>query len=264
MLAMLLAVLQSTAAAAPPPAPPAPGCGTAEHRQFDFWIGDWEVRSPQGRIVGYNRITAIMDGCALREEWTSTDGRIRGVSHNAFDPADQRWHQAWTDNSPSQLNLVGGLVGREMVMEQRSAARDGAPAQVQRITWTPLSDGRVRQHWQASKDGGATWATSFDGTYAARVSRPQAASTEPRHPDEAAVVAVVRGRAEKEARTGLVVDEVLLTGDLATVRGTFDGTPGGASAATSGRRFHFVDVLRRRADGGWTSVWRLDGPTPSR
>jgi hypothetical protein len=28
-----------------------------------------------------------------------------------------------------------------------------------------LDDGRVRQHWRASKDGGETWVTVFDGYY---------------------------------------------------------------------------------------------------
>ena len=42
------AVAQSTAAPNPPP----PACAAAEHRQFDFWIGDWEVRDPQGTEWG--------------------------------------------------------------------------------------------------------------------------------------------------------------------------------------------------------------------
>jgi hypothetical protein len=38
----------------------------------------------------------------------------------------------------------------------------------QRITWTPLEGGRLRQHWESSGDGGRTWKTVFDGTYARR------------------------------------------------------------------------------------------------
>jgi len=34
-----------------------------------------------------------------------------------------------------------------------------------RITFTPRADGTVRQFWQASRDGGTTWTTSFDGIY---------------------------------------------------------------------------------------------------
>jgi hypothetical protein len=39
---------------------------------------------------------------------------------------------------------------------------------VNRVTWQPLPDGRVRQHWEASEDGGTTWKTAFDGYYTKR------------------------------------------------------------------------------------------------
>jgi hypothetical protein len=158
---VLLILLQTTA---PGTAGSASPCAATEHRQFDFWIGDWEVRTAQGRVLGHNRITSILSGCALQEEWTSADGKLRGVSHNAFDPADRRWHQAWVDTSPSRLDLVGGIVDGRMVMEQRS--RDAAgKALVQRITWTPLPEGHLRQVWETSTDDGRTWKTAFDGYY---------------------------------------------------------------------------------------------------
>jgi hypothetical protein len=31
--------------------------------------------------------------------------------------------------------------------------------------WTPLPDGRVRQHFKESSDGGKTWTDWFDGYY---------------------------------------------------------------------------------------------------
>src|SRR5262245_23301808 len=32
-------------------------CGAPENRQFDFWIGDWQVHKPDGSFAGMNRIT---------------------------------------------------------------------------------------------------------------------------------------------------------------------------------------------------------------
>ncbi|MGE0815774.1 MAG: hypothetical protein AB7O28_13150 [Vicinamibacterales bacterium] len=253
MLLLLLALLQTTPPPTPPPGPP--GCTSAEYRQFDFWLGDWEVRGPKGQVVGYNRITSILGGCALREEWTSTNGAVRGVSHNMYDPSDKRWHQSWTDNSSSRLTLVGGLVGRNMVMEQRTPG-DGGATDVQRITWTPLSEGRVRQLWESSKNGGATWTAAFDGTYSRRDRTLPAKEGEPRHPDEIAVLKVVRSRGDGAGWTGLAVDDVILTADLATVRGTFERQ----DAAGAGRR-RFVEVLRREPDGAWTSVHVQDAAT---
>jgi len=47
-----------------------------------------------------------------------------------------------------------------MVMES-----DPASVVRQRITWSREPDGRVRQLWESSKDGGRSWTTVFDGLY---------------------------------------------------------------------------------------------------
>jgi hypothetical protein len=166
----LLFLLMLVQTAAPGPVGHASPCTAPEYRQFDFWIGDWEVRSAQGRVLGHNRITSILSGCALQEEWTSADAKFRGVSHSAFDPKDRRWHQAWVDTSPSRLDLVGGMVDGRMILEQRS--RDGEAKALQRVTWTPLPDGGLRQLWETSADDGGTWKTVFDGYYSRRA-RPK-------------------------------------------------------------------------------------------
>jgi tetratricopeptide (TPR) repeat protein len=138
-------------------------CNTPEYRQFDFWVGDWNVESAASPgTVSHNRISLINDGCTLREEYDTPQGYV-GTSLNFYDSRLKRWHQTWIDNQGGGLALDGGLQGRDMVLE---SAPDGL--QIQRITWTPLPDGRVRQHWQSTADGGKTWTTAFDGTYSRR------------------------------------------------------------------------------------------------
>jgi hypothetical protein len=166
MLLLLLVIL--TQSPAPATTTPPSSCSAPEHRQFDFWIGEWEVRAADGRVLGWNRITAILGNCALQEEWTSAGGKVRGVSINAFDPADHKWHQAWVDTGPSRLALAGGLVDGRMVMEERTPANGTSPAQIQRITWTPLPGGRLRQQWEVSTDDGRKWKSAFDGYYSQR------------------------------------------------------------------------------------------------
>ena len=154
MLALPL-VIALLGVAAPAPSP----CAAPERRQFDFWIGEWDVTRPDGKVAGQNRIAPILGGCALREEWTGAGGN-RGTSLNAWDADARRWRQTWVDESGTVLLLVGGLDGGRMVLES-----DGGAAR-QRITWTPLPDGRVRQLWDSSADGGRTWKVEFDGMYA--------------------------------------------------------------------------------------------------
>src|SRR5688500_1921848 len=69
-------------------------CESAAHRQFDFWIGEWEVNDARGRRLGTNRIEAILGGCVLAESWEGSSGS-RGRSLNVYDPGDNKWHQSW-------------------------------------------------------------------------------------------------------------------------------------------------------------------------
>jgi hypothetical protein len=142
---------------------PSLGCAAAEHRQFDFWLGAWEVRRPDGRLAGTNRITRILGGCVLEEHWTGAGGS-RGTSVNIYDGGRHRWHQTWVDDEGLLLQLDGGLVGNRMELTGETVGDDGKPVR-QRITWEPLDGGRVRQLWETSADAGATWSVAFDGIY---------------------------------------------------------------------------------------------------
>ena len=156
-------VPDASAQVAAPSKPPA--CASPEHRQFDFWVGTWDVFGPAGRKVGTNRIELIADGCALLEQWTGS-GNVTGKSLNIYDVTDGRWHQTWVDNGGTLLMLAGGLVDRSMVMSMSGPGPTDSKATVlQRITWTPAPDASVRQLWESSSDDGRTWTVVFDGRY---------------------------------------------------------------------------------------------------
>src|SRR5262245_31354547 len=97
-------LLMAGAAVTDAQSPPAkPGCNAPEHRQFDFWVGTWDVTA-NGKHAGVNRIEKILDGCALMESWTGASG-YRGNSLNFYDAARRQWHQTWVDISGSPLAL---------------------------------------------------------------------------------------------------------------------------------------------------------------
>jgi hypothetical protein len=140
----------------------APRCEAAAHRQFDFWIGTWNVFKPDGALAGRNRIEKRYDGCVLHEQY-ETPGGYKGESLNTYDAGRKLWHQTWVDNGGTLLLLEGSLREGSMVLEGATTATDGKITR-HRITWTPNRDGSVRQHWQ-STDAAGQWNTVFDGKY---------------------------------------------------------------------------------------------------
>lgn len=134
-----------------------------EYRQFDFWIGDWEVRDAQGRKVGENRIERLDNGCVLWENWTGSGGGT-GHSINYYDHARGKYVQQWVSSGAGIIPAEGGFEDGAMRLTGERILRNGT-RRLYRGTWTPLEDGRVRQFLELSSDGGETWNVWFDGYY---------------------------------------------------------------------------------------------------
>jgi hypothetical protein len=149
-------------AQAPPPARPDP-CAAPEARQFDFWLGEWEVFQPDGKPAGVNRITAIY-GCVLHESWKGRGG-FEGQSFNRWDAQRGVWHQTWVDSTGGILMIEGAFRDGVMTLSDATLPGKKDPKRVNEIAWSRNADGTVRQHWRVSTDGGATWTTAFDGKY---------------------------------------------------------------------------------------------------
>jgi hypothetical protein len=160
-IVMLGAVLPVGSAAAE--TQPARPCGAAEYGQFDFWLGSWRV-SNEGKLAGHNRIEKILDGCALSESWRSVKAH-RGNSLTFYDAVRDLWHQTWIDVGGQPLYLEGRFANGRMRLEGTRPGDEGGPPVQHRVEWTALPDGRVRQHWLSSRDGGRSWTDVFDGYY---------------------------------------------------------------------------------------------------
>lgn len=140
-------------------------CCTPEHRQFDFWVGEWETFTSKG-LAGTNTIVIMEDSCVIQENWKSAGGVYTGTSYNFYDSTAKKWKQIWIDNQGGSLELSGNFVEGEMVLQsEEKYSTKNKVKYIDQITWTPNKDGTVRQHWQRTTDGGETWKDVFDGTY---------------------------------------------------------------------------------------------------
>lgn len=163
VLLAVLSLIGASAAHAQPP-PPKPACAAPEHRQFDFWIGEWDVVfSANGRPAGHSLVERLYGDCVLRENWTGAGG-YSGGSLNIYDRASRTWRQTWTGSDGSLTEYGGGLQGRNMVFLARETVEDGQRV-VRRMSFIPLPDGAVRQFIEVSKDQGGHWTPEYDLTY---------------------------------------------------------------------------------------------------
>lgn len=143
--------------------PKGPPCSSAAHRQFDFWVGDWEVQTPKGTPAGENKVEKILDGCAIRESWTAADGG-HGSSLTSYDAPAGRWTQTFVDDLGMVLVLDGEFRDGKMVLSgRRSTSRGGSV--LNRIVWQKLDGDRIRQRWEQSTDDGRNWTLLFEGVY---------------------------------------------------------------------------------------------------
>lgn len=153
----------AVSAQSPAPTPPPPPCQEDVYRDFDFWLGDWEVTTPSGQVAGTNKITSQEYGCLIVEEWTNTGG-VTGQSYNFYDPGTKQWRQVWVSGGAT-IDYAGGLNDQgEMVLEGTISNRNGTTAPF-RGTWTPNEDGSVRQYFQQYNAETEEWDDWFTGIY---------------------------------------------------------------------------------------------------
>ena len=133
-------------------------------RAFDFWLGDWVVHDKSGSLAGTNTIERAQRGCVLIENWTSASGGT-GMSMNYVDKESGEWVQVWHAEGGSQIHIRGGLTDEGMRLTGRIHYVANGTTAPFRGLWTLLDDGRVRQFFEQSADGGETWAPWFEGFY---------------------------------------------------------------------------------------------------
>lgn len=99
-----------------PAAPPEP---QAMERQFDFWLGDWEVESKRAHALGVWRsegqakaeIRTALNGRVIVEQWTGQAAlEARGFSLRTYDAQQARWEilSNWPSGKPGGFSMMVG------------------------------------------------------------------------------------------------------------------------------------------------------------
>lgn len=161
IIAVLLAAAGSGAQDTPPPAPCA---DMPQFAAFDFWVGEWDVHTRDGTYAGHNRIAKAENGCVIVEQWAGASGGT-GMSINYLEHSSGQWVQIWNAAGGTQIDIRGGLTDDGMLLVGKIHYVANSTTADFRGLWTPLDDGRVRQFFEQSNDGGETWVPWFEGFY---------------------------------------------------------------------------------------------------
>ena len=144
-------------------APPAPAPGP---RQFDFWLGDWEVTWGEGER-GRNRVEAALDGHVVIENF---DGRpstpLQGMSVSVYHPARGLWQQTWVDNTGNYWAFTGRFAEGRMILGTE-VEREGRLVRL-RMVWHNIGPEALDWNWERSDDGGQAWSVLWALHYTRR------------------------------------------------------------------------------------------------
>ena len=157
------------------------GGSPEESRQFDFWIGEWDVnlriRQDDGswldKVKAAAKIYPILGGKAVLELWDSQP--IKGFSLRYFDPSKGRW-VLWLNWPSEDRSSSSGLEGSfrhgrgEFFTEY--PGKDGAKT-LARYTFSDITPDSLRWDDAFSEDGGTTWSHRWIMEFTRTGARPE-------------------------------------------------------------------------------------------
>jgi hypothetical protein len=157
------------AAAIPALAAGTPACDAPEFRQFDFWVGDWDLTwTSDGKLMkGRNTITSILGGCVIAENFASgPPENLDGISHSTWDREAKQWKQTWVDNTGAYLDFTGGWQDGKMVLSREAVVKGRRSRQ--RMVFYAIGKDALKWNWEGSADEGRTWKVLWAIDYARR------------------------------------------------------------------------------------------------
>ena len=159
---------QSVSAATPP-------CSAPEFRQFDFWVGDWDLTwpgsKPQEILRGRNTISRKLSDCVIEEQFDgSKDAQLRGLSVSVYSPRMKKWRQTWVDDQGAYMDFIGELDGSQMILSRHAQNPKGEDI-TQRMVFKNIAADSFDWSWEQSNDAGKTWTVLWPVHYVRRAAK---------------------------------------------------------------------------------------------
>jgi hypothetical protein len=170
-----IALLLLTAALLPTPqTASAQGPCTGPARDFDFWIGEWDVLNrnrPDDENRWYDtgiatdRIYPIAGGCGIVEHWRGDayGEFIEGFSLRAFNPNTGQWDLAllWPSDGQPRFGVLGGGFRHNRGEFYSRGITQAGDTTFTRFTFSDITPETVRWQDGTSLDGGLSWTSTW-------------------------------------------------------------------------------------------------------
>lgn len=155
-------------------------CGGPESHRFDFWPGEWVVKSkvqkPEGDWAvteGTWRAEEILGGCAFIDfvEGDFGNGPMKGMGSRYFEPSSGKWFITWLSTSaPGQLGIWEGEFQDEGSASFLREVTTPRGTVLSRIRWWDVRQDHAEWEHAVSRDGGHTWQPTWRMTFRRAVS----------------------------------------------------------------------------------------------
>jgi tetratricopeptide (TPR) repeat protein len=136
-----------------------------KQREFDFWIGEWDVfQNGTSQLVGHSLVQKVSGECALLENWDASRGTGTGKSLNYFDALNNSWEQDWIGSMGGAQRYLNGVY-KDSAMRFTYEAMSNGKKITGNFIFYNMAPGKVRQYQDVSEDGGKTFTVSYDFIY---------------------------------------------------------------------------------------------------
>ncbi|MEL6443668.1 MAG: DUF1579 family protein [Bacteroidota bacterium] len=138
-------------------------CTQPEVAALDFWLGTWDLtwtNADGSDGKGTNTIAKTLGGWVVLEDFQDTTPGgtgFAGQSVSVFDARSGLWKQTWVDNAGGYLLFTGTPDAEPMEVRTAPFQNPQGQTQINRMTWTDVTDDALTWRWQRSTDDGATW-----------------------------------------------------------------------------------------------------------
>ncbi|MBA2613530.1 MAG: hypothetical protein H0U95_16315 [Bacteroidetes bacterium] len=139
-----------------------------KRRQFDYWLGNWDVFSTNGNIPnGTSVIENVSEGCVILENYSGPGGYC-GKSMNYINEKGE-WEQTWMGSDGNVTRFYSGKFdGNEMLFVFEKTDKLGKK-KIGKFHFYKIGNNTVRQMQESSSDNDKTYLIDYDLTYKRKV-----------------------------------------------------------------------------------------------